>query len=363
MMSSAPPSIGSTNGRQIAKLGLVAMLPVLLLSATALARSISSPPAMTTGAADPSHPLALKYVETRLPRSMLSLADDPERLVSAAARGGIFLFGEVHDNPDHHALQGWLAWNTASLRRQTGNNQTGSVSAPAVVFEQLRTDQQPAIDAFLSLPPTQRTLEAFLQAIEWEKSGWSKYDYRPLFEKVLKAELPILAGDPPRDLIRKAAKEGASAMAPDEQKRLVLDVRLDEMQHDAALAELEESHCGAMPKSALGGMAFAQRYRDATLADVALKALELHGAVIIIAGNGHVRSDRGIPWYVRKRAPVVPVAVTMLLEVIDGQTDPEAYLPRDPDGKPAADVVIFTPRAVRDDPCKAFSGAPIAPKN
>ena len=41
----------------------------------------------------------------------------------------------------------------------------------------------------------------------------------------------------------------------------------------------------------------------------------------------------------------------MLIEVEDGKTDPEAYVPRDPDGKPAADYIIFTPRAERDDPC------------
>lgn len=260
----------------------------------------------------------------------------------------ISLLGEIHDNAEHHKLR-------AALVRPAA---TG-----AVVLEQLRTDQQPAIDDVLARPESERTLEAFLLAVEWERSGWSKYDYRPLLEAVLAAGLPIYAGDAPRELIRKAAREGPAAISPAELSRLGLDVALDPELHAASLSEIEASHCGAMPKSAFGGMAFAQRLRDATLADVALSALAKHGAVIVIAGNGHVRSDRGVPWYIRQRAPAVAVSTTMLVEVEDGKTDAAAYLPLGPDGKPAADTLIFTPRADRDDPCKAFGKPPAAPRN
>lgn len=260
--------------------------------------------------------------------------------------GAVELVGEVHDNAEHHKVQ------AAGIQGATRS----------VVFEQLRTDQQPAIEAFMALPKDSRTLDAFFKAVDWEKSGWSKYDYKPLFEAVLAAGLPIYAGDAPRDLIRKASKEGAAAIPADEQKRLGLDAPLDPSLHDASLTEIEASHCGMMPKSAFGGMAFAQRVRDATLADVALKASEKHGAVTVFAGNGHVRTDRGVAWYLQARAANVPVHSTMLVEVEDGKTDPDAYVPRGPDGKPAADTIIFTPRAERGDPCEAFKKAGPAPK-
>ncbi len=263
----------------------------------------------------------------------------------AAATQTIRLLGEVHDNVEHHKLR------AVGLDRATG----------AVVFEQLRTDQQQAIDAFMAQPKESRTLDAFFKAVGWEKSGWSKYDYKPLFQAVLDAGLPIYAGDPPRDLIRKAAKEGAAAIPADEQKRLGLDVPLDPSLHEASLTEIEASHCGMMPKAAFGGMAFAQRFRDATLADVALKALEQHGAVTVFAGNGHVRGDRGVPWYIRHRAPKVGSPTTLLVEVEDSKNEADAYVPRGPDGKPATDTIIFTPRAEREDPCKAFRNAAPAP--
>ncbi|MEQ1714050.1 MAG: ChaN family lipoprotein, partial [Hyphomicrobium sp.] len=275
----------------------------------------------------------------------------------------------VHDNPDHHALRAAMIPKHLPYKIPAGcNPRSFKLGGASFVFEQLRTDQQPAIDTFMALPMEQRTLGAFFKTVEWEKNGWAKYDYKPLFKAVLDAGLPIYAGDAPRDLIRKAAKEGAASIPSEEQKRLGLDVPLDPSLHDASLTEIEQSHCGAMPKSAFGGMAFAQRLRDATLADVALTALEKHGAVVVFAGNGHVRSDRGVPWYVRQRNQGVPVKATMLVEVENGKTDPEAYVPRDPDGKPAVDTIIFTPRAERDDPCKVFrrsapKAAADAPKN
>jgi uncharacterized iron-regulated protein len=87
------------------------------------------------------------------------------------------------------------------------------------------------------------------------------------------------------------------------------------------------------------------------MADMLLKASEKHGSAILIAGNGHVRNDRGVPWYIRQRAPDRKVVSVMLVEVEDGRNYAEAYVPRDPDGKPAADYIIFTPRAEREDPC------------
>ncbi len=224
-----------------------------------------------------------------------------------------------------------------------------------VVFEQLRVDQQGVIDQFnnLNRDPTRiRSFSLFKRLTDWEKSGWAQYNYDPLFQAAIDAKLPIYAGDVPRDSIMKVAKGGEAALPADERARLKLDTPLGPKLDDASLAEIEEAHCGVMPKEALGGMAYAQRYRDATLADNVLKAAAEHGSAILIAGNGHVRTDRGVPWYIKQRAPDKVVLSIMLIEVEDGKNDPEAYVPRDPDGKPAADYIIFTPRTERGDPCE-----------
>ena len=44
----------------------------------------------------------------------------------------------------------------------------------------------------------------------------------------------------------------------------------------------------------------------------------------------------------------------MLIEVDEGKTDPQAYVPLDPDGRPVTNYVVLTPRQQRPDPCAAM---------
>ncbi len=255
------------------------------------------------------------------------------------------VLGEVHDNLDHHDFR-------AKLVAMFTNNRNNK---PALVFEQIRADQKRGIDKFDALrmsDPPSATLAELKRLLDWDQSGWSENGYDPLFQAAIDAKLPIYPGDVTRDMIMKVAKDGEAALPADERARLKLDRLLGPKLDDASLAEIEEAHCGAMPRQAFGGMAYAQRYRDASLADAVLKAADKHGSAILIAGNTHVRTDRGVPWYIHQRAPDKKVISVMLVEVEDGKNDPEAYVPRDPDGKPAADYIIFTPRAERPDPCE-----------
>ena len=272
-----------------------------------------------------------------------SCGDEPEfHRLQALLRNAIsqsdavVLLGEVHDNPLHHAARSKLLMGTH-----------------AIAFEQIRADQQPALDAFASLPPDTRTTSDLLRLLDWEKSPWSKTaNYTPLFDAAVASKLAIFAADPPRDLIRTVAKAGPSALPQEKRTRLGLDTPLSDAQTAASLAEIEASHCGVIPKSAHPNMAFAQRYRDAHMAEVLLKATATNGSAILIAGNGHVRSDRGVPWYLRQRAPDKNVISVLFIEVEDGKNDPTSYVERDERGRPTADYIVFTPKASREkDPC------------
>jgi uncharacterized iron-regulated protein len=284
----------------------------------------------------------------------------------------IILLGEIHDNPFHHRYRGALL-DTFFERHQQFSSAVPTKPMNPIVVEQMSTDQQPGIDSvplgsavvgdpnYGQRKKTSSQIELtaqLLTAIQWNQSGWAQYQYHPLFEAAVATNAPIYAGDVPKSVIRQAAKQGETAIAPEERTRLKLDVPLPANQQDAILTELEAAHCGMMPKTAFGGMAFAQRLRDATLADVALKAHAAHGSAIVMAGNGHVRGDRGIAWYIRQREPKIKVVTVALVEVEDGKTDPAAYVPRDPEGRPAVDYVVFTPKHVRPDPCDAFKKKP-----
>lgn len=262
---------------------------------------------------------------------------EPGDLTAAVRAARIVLLGEIHDNNDHHRVQAHVLGVLADQK-------------PAVVFEQFRGDVQAALAA--AQEQGIASIAALKAAVDWENSGWKSYDYDPLFRRALDEKLAIFAGDVPRGEMMTVAKEGSGALAEAERVRLSLDRPLGAAADAAALDEIFEAHCEMMPKEALSGMAAAQRLRDARLADAVLAAANATGRpVVLIAGSGHVRSDRGVPWYLRARAPEKPSVAVVLAEVEDGETDPAAYVPRDPDGKPAADFLLFTPRAERGDPC------------
>jgi uncharacterized iron-regulated protein len=266
------------------------------------------------------------------------------------AVAGMLLLGEVHDNPVHHQIRAWLIENrfTRIIGDRTPTRMLG------VVFEQIRTDQEPGLNQFKALAEAGGgTADDLFRLLEWDKSGWPPAAiFKPLFEAVVAAKLPIFAGNLPREQIRAVARGGP--IPAEDRDRLRLDSQMPAALAEALNKELADGHCGMMPPEAMGGLAAAQRYRDAHLADALLTAEKRHGAAILIAGNGHVRKDRGVPWHIRERAPKAWVTSVLILEVEEGKTDPEAYVPRDPEGKPAADLVIFTPRAKRADPCEAM---------
>jgi hypothetical protein len=178
--------------------------------------------------------------------------------------------------------------------------------------------------------------------------------FRPLFAALLDGGFAIRAGDPARAAVRKVAKEGAGTFDAAERGRLGLDRALPPSLEAALLDELVASHCGLMPKAAFGNMAVAQRYRDAHLAAalVAAASASASDSAVLLAGNGHVRSDRGVPFHLAKMAPGRSVVAIMLVEVEAGQSDVGHHVPRASDGRPAADFIVLTPRVQRADPCE-----------
>ena len=106
-----------------------------------------------------------------------------------------------------------------------------------------------------------------------------------------------------------------------------------------------------MPRSAFGTMAMAQRYRDVHLARALAMAADRHGVAILIAGNGHVRKDRGVPWALARLAPGRTMLVVAFSEASADRPGAADYVEAGADGRTLADLVVVTPRTERPDPC------------
>lgn len=257
-----------------------------------------------------------------------------EQALDAALRSADFvLFGETHDNPDHHALQ-------ARLVRVAAQGRT-----PPIVLEMLDVSRQPAIDA------APRNPDALAEAVNWSHSGWPDFSfYRPIFDAAFAAGLPIVAGNFTRAQMNAIVTQGAAALPPEIATLLQRQGEPAPEIAAAERAEMRAEHCGQLPETLLGPMVLAQHARDAQLAS----RMAASSTGILIAGSGHARSDRAVPVYLGMLAPDRRVVSVALVEVSPARQSPQEYAAAFSGSRLPFDFVVFTPAAEREDPCKAL---------
>lgn len=256
---------------------------------------------------------------------------DETEFLRRAAQAEVLLLGETHDNPEHHRLQARIL----QARLAAG-------ARPALLMEQFDNDQQAAIDearkAGKDLAPLMR--------------GWDWALYQPLVALAGSARIPLRAANLPRSATRPVVREGYATLAAGEAQRLALETVWDEARQKYMAGLIEASHCDQITPQLRDGLVRAQRLRDATLTDAALARLD--GGVVFILGRGHARRDVGVPLYLNARRPGTRILSLGLVEVGAGRTAPTQYETERVGGIAPYDVIWFTPRAERPDPCLAF---------
>jgi uncharacterized iron-regulated protein len=247
------------------------------------------------------------------------------------------LLGEVHDNPAHHAIR-------LKLLDALG----GSGLRPAVAFEQFDRAHDKALQQRLAAGDV--TADAVAQAVQFDRKGWNWDLYRPLVEAALRYRMPLRAANLSRAEAGRIAKEGMAALGAAQVSRLRLET-VWSPEKDRVLREIVyEGHCRSIPEPLTANIAAAQRARDATLAETLLDP-SADGAVLI-AGNGHVRRDLGVPLYLRQASPDARIVSLGLLEVESGKDRAADYFSAG--AERAYDFAWFTIRAQREDPCIAL---------
>jgi uncharacterized iron-regulated protein len=261
----------------------------------------------------------------------------PSGLVAALATAPFVLLGEKHDNPDHHARQAWIIDALAESGRR-----------PAVVLEMITMDQAPALAAYLAQSQDPAGLGP---AIGWEKAGWPSWSmYQPIAAAALVRRLTIAAGDLPQATIRNISRDGLARQPKEFRVRLGLDQDYSAVAAASLRRELADSHCGMLPETALPRMSDVQRSRDAHMAIQLLEAGQSAGAVLI-AGAGHVRKDRAVPWHLSRLAAGRTAATLSFVEVDRNRRAPSDYGIDPETNQPLFDYIWFTPRVDDVDPC------------
>mgnify|MGYP002621917538 FL=1 len=244
---------------------------------------------------------------------------------SALEGADVVVFGEVHDNPNHHRNQA---------------NAVAALGPAALVFEQITPDLAARISPDLIADPAR--LEAVL---EWEDRGWPDFAmYYPIFAAARDAA--YFGGGASSQDVRRAVDEGAARAFGDGAELFGLEQALSDDEQSERQTIQHEAHCGALPAEMLPGMVQAQRLRDASLARAALAAhyeavLRGTGPVVVITGNGHAGNRWGVPSLLRMQEPDLTVVSIAQFE------------PQTPDA-PEFDHWLVTDAVERDDPCAVF---------
>jgi uncharacterized iron-regulated protein len=285
-----------------------------------------------------AHPLVGRIWDVKAKRFIAS-----DRVVARLVAARYVLLGERHDNPDHHRVQAALVRALLAAGRR-----------PAVAFEMFTADDAPALARQLAVAP--RDAAGLARAVDWKRTGWPDWAYyEPIAQAALDRDLPIVAANLAPATVRALARGNPGVLAADFIARYALDRPLPDGAQAALTAEIRDAHCGHLPAARVEGMVLAQRARDAMLAESMLTAAR--DGVVLIAGNGHARSDRGVPMYLRAREPESTIATVAPLEVRDSWTQPADY--EAVFGGPLPyDWVWFTARMNDVDPCDSFRRSP-----
>ncbi len=246
----------------------------------------------------------------------------PAPLSWRAGPGQVLLLGEVHDNAAQHALR---------LQALQALAERGA--RPALLMEPFDRERQAAIDAVQQAPAndaSEGALDARVDALidaGGRAAGWHWPFYRPYLRLALQQRWPVVAANVSRADTRLVIQRGLAATGF--QSEVPADIAR------AQARAIEDSHCGAVDATMAARLANAQVARDQFMA-TQVAAQASRGAVLL-AGNGHVRRDIGVPRW--------------LPADLRGRSHAVGYLERGDDSAAAYDEVVYAAPQERSDPC------------
>ncbi|WP_018748439.1 ChaN family lipoprotein [Chitiniphilus shinanonensis] len=244
----------------------------------------------------------------------------PPRLDAALAARPVWLLGEVHDNAQGHRLRTeLLAQRLAAGWR------------PAIAMEQFDRERQADLDAALR---DCADAECVVARAGGAKAAWQWAYYTPVIALAQRYRLPLLAANLSRADAGRVMREGyGAALDAATVQAFGLDRPLPADLEAGQRHEVDVGHCGQLPSDLLPGMARAQVARDVWMAKVVREHAD---GVVLLAGNGHVRRDLGVPRWLHG----VPGQRVASIGFVEAPTEAGRF-----------DQTLLIPAAQRPDPC------------
>ncbi|MCF6128589.1 ChaN family lipoprotein [Flavobacterium sp. AS60] len=228
------------------------------------------------------------------------------KLLKAAEKTQVVLFGEYHNNAIAH-------WLELELTKDLAQKKKVILGA-----EMLEADNQKQLDQYLNGEINQKQLDSTARL-------WSNYktDYKPLVDFAKENKLTFIATNIPRrfaSIVSKKGFEGLDALTPEEKLWIApLPIEFDaNLPGYVNMMKMMGDHASPnMPK--------AQAIKDATMAYFIQKNLKADTVFIHYNGTYHSDNFEGIGWYLKKYVSDIEVITIATVE----QNDLEKIMPED----------------------------------
>lgn len=218
-----------------------------------------------------------------------------EKVVKAAAKTEVVLFGEFHDNPICHWLQLELT-KEISLKKGV-----------VLGAEMIESDNQKQLNDYLEDKINQKQLDSTARL-------WPNYktDYKPLVDFAKANNLPFIATNIPRRYASMVHKKGFEVLETltDEEKSWIAPQPIpydkDLPGYTQMMTMMGEHTSVNMPK--------AQASKDATMAYFITENLKDNSVFIHYNGSFHSDNYDGINWYLRNNQPQISIITISTVE-------------------------------------------------
>ncbi len=194
------------------------------------------------------------------------LASETAVRLDAVLPADVLLLGEQHDVAAHHQIE----QQVVALLAARG-------LLAAVTLEMADSGVSTA-----TLKPSANEQQV-RNALKWSENAWPWADYGPAIMTAVRAEVPVLGANLPREQMR-------SSMADTQ-----LDGKLPGPALKAQQQGIRIGHCGLLPESQITPMTRIQISRDITMAHTLHQASMAGKVVLLLAGHGHVDRQLGVP--------------------------------------------------------------------
>ncbi|MGF1481302.1 MAG: ChaN family lipoprotein [Cyanophyceae cyanobacterium] len=214
-------------------------------------------------------------------------------IISALTQADIVYLGETHNSVEDHEAQYHII---AALYEQ--NNQL------AIALEMFQRPYQFALDQYLAGEISEgelRTKTEYDQrwGFEWEY-------YAPILRFAQAHRLPLLALNTPTEVTRKVARQGLASLSASERRTIppLSEIRTDNAEYRRLLQDVYAQHShGEQTERSFENFFAAQVLWDETMAETVAQFWQANPSyqVVVLAGQGHIIYDYGIPSRVVRR--------------------------------------------------------------